>query len=109
LRGICSANRSTIPVQIRAAAADFDAFMQGRDRIASAYSNGNPAPLDAVVAREGAATFFPPHGPIVKGSAAVAKRYHQDAKMHKKMTLRITEVFRRIHGEWKLVHRHADG
>jgi NAD(P)H-dependent FMN reductase/ketosteroid isomerase-like protein len=127
------------------AAADFDAFMQERGRIAAAFSSGNPKPLDAVVAREGKATFFPPRGRIVTGSAAIAKRYHQDAKMfspgsknrleildarasgeigfwvglqhfegaiageNTKMTLRITEVFRRMHGEWKLVHRHADG
>jgi NAD(P)H-dependent FMN reductase/ketosteroid isomerase-like protein len=127
------------------AAADFDAFMRERERIASAYSSGDPEPLDAVVVHEGTATFFPPRGPIVKGSAAVAKRYHQDAKIFsphsknrleildarasgdigfwvglqhfagaiagrkEKMTLRITEIFRRVHGEWKLVHRHADG
>jgi NAD(P)H-dependent FMN reductase/ketosteroid isomerase-like protein len=128
-----------------AAAADFDVFMKERERIASAYSSGNPEPLDAIVVREGTATFFPPRGGIVKGSAAVAKRYHQDAKMFSRrskneleiidarasgevgfwiglqrfegaiggknanLTLRITEIFRRVDGEWKLVHRHADG
>jgi NAD(P)H-dependent FMN reductase/ketosteroid isomerase-like protein len=127
------------------ATADFDAFMKDRERIASAYSSGNPQPLDAIVVREGSATFFPPRGRIVKGSAAVAKRYHQDAKQFSprskneleiiearasgemgfwvglqrfegaiggksaNLTLRITEIFRRVRGEWKLVHRHADG
>jgi NAD(P)H-dependent FMN reductase/ketosteroid isomerase-like protein len=126
-------------------AADFDAFMQDRKRIATAYSRGNPKPLDAIVAREGAATFIPPRGGIVRGSAAVAKRYQNDAKTFspasktqlkildaqasgdiafwvglqhfegaiagksQKMTLRITEIFRRVCGEWRLVHRHADG
>jgi len=124
--------------------AEFDAIMKGRERIASAYSSGNPKPLDAVVAREGTATFFPPRGPIITGSAAVAKEYHQGAKMFspgsktkldildagasgeigfwvgrqrfegaiggkvQKMTLRITEIFRRVDGKWNLVHRHAD-
>jgi NAD(P)H-dependent FMN reductase/ketosteroid isomerase-like protein len=126
------------------ATADFDAFMKDRERIASAYSSGNPQPLDAIVVRDGSATFFPPRGRIVKGSAAVAKRYHQDAKLFSprskneleiiearagemgfwvglqrfegaiggksaNLTLRITEIFRRVRGEWKLVHRHADG
>jgi NAD(P)H-dependent FMN reductase/ketosteroid isomerase-like protein len=63
------------------AAADFNSFMKQREQIAAAYSSGNPAPLDAVVVREGTATFFAPRGRIVHGSAAVAKRYHQDAKM----------------------------
>jgi NAD(P)H-dependent FMN reductase/ketosteroid isomerase-like protein len=121
----------------------FDAFLKERERIAAAYSSGNPKPLDAIVAVEGTATFFPPGGAAVKGSAAVAKSYHQGAKMfspgsksklevldagasgeigfwvglqrfegriagrNRKMTLHITEVFRRVHGDWKLVHRHA--
>jgi len=128
-----------------ASATDFDAMMQERERIAAAYSNGNPKPLDAVVAREGPATFFAPHGRIVQGNAAVAKQYHRDAKMFssgskskldildagasgeigywvglqhfqgttggktQSLTLRITEIFRRVRAEWKLVHRHADG
>jgi NAD(P)H-dependent FMN reductase/ketosteroid isomerase-like protein len=131
-------------VTSNASAAEFDAFVKERERIAAAYSSGNPKPLDAVVAREGSATFFPPRGPIVTGSAAVAKEYRQGAKMFspgsktrleildagasheigfwvglqrfegtiagksRKMTLRITEIFRRMDGEWKLVHRHAD-
>jgi NAD(P)H-dependent FMN reductase/ketosteroid isomerase-like protein len=124
--------------------ADFGAFLKERERIAAAYSSGNPKPLDAIVVREGTASFFPPGGPAVKGSAAVAKSYYRGAKMfspgsknkldildagasgeigfwvglqhfegkiagkNQKMTLRITEIFRRVHGAWRLVHRHAD-
>jgi len=124
--------------------ADFDNFMKERGRIAAAYSSGNAKPLDAIAARKGNATFFPPRGPIVTGSAAVAKVYRQGAKMFsrgskskldildagacgeigywvgrqrfegtiagqvQKMTLRITEIFRRVDGRWSLVHRHAD-
>jgi NAD(P)H-dependent FMN reductase/ketosteroid isomerase-like protein len=125
-------------------ATHFDAFLKERERIAAAYSSGNPKPLDAIAVREGSATFFPPGGPAVTGSAAVAKSYHQGAKMfsrdskskfeildagasgeigfwaglqhfegriagkNQKLTLRITEIFRRVHGAWRLVHRHAD-
>jgi NAD(P)H-dependent FMN reductase/ketosteroid isomerase-like protein len=64
-----------------ATAKDFDSFVKDRQRIAAAYSSGNPTPLDAVVAHQGAATFFPPRGPIVSGSAAVAKEYRQGAKI----------------------------
>jgi NAD(P)H-dependent FMN reductase/ketosteroid isomerase-like protein len=122
----------------------FDAFLKERERIATAYSSGNPKPLDAIAVREGNATFFPPRGPIVQGNAAVAKTYYRGAKMfspgsknkwevldagasgemgflvglqrfegkiagkNQKMTLRTTEIFKRVHGAWKLVHRHAD-
>lgn len=124
--------------------ADFDAFVKERERSSAAFSNGNSGPLDAIVAHQGTATFFPPRGPIVTGSAAVAKRYHHDAKLfapgsknkltildagtsgeigflvglqhfegkiagkNANTTLRFTEIFRRLHGEWKLIHRHAD-
>lgn len=125
-------------------AADFDAFMKERERIASAYSSGDPEPLDSIAVREGTATFFPPRGTIIKGNAAVAKRYRRDATLFSpgsknkleildagasgeigfwvglqrfegtiagrkaQMTLRITEIFRRVQGGWKLCHRHAD-
>lgn len=128
-----------------ASAADFAAFIEKRPRIAAAYSSGNPKPLDAIVARKGAASFFGPGGRIAQGSAAVAKQYHQGAKLfspgsktkldildaqssgeigywvglqqfegmmagkRQALTLRVTEIFRRVEGEWKLVHRHADG
>ena len=103
-------------------------------------------PLDAIVPRAGAATFYTPNGGHEQGSATVAARYVADAKMFSAgsrstleilqsgasgdvafwtgfqhaevrmqgkpepvaMKLRVTELFRRIDGAWKLVHRHAD-
>jgi ketosteroid isomerase-like protein len=118
--------------------------MKQREKIAAAYSSGDAAPLDAIVARDGAATFMPPSGGSVSGAQTVAARYDADVKAFApdsktqlevlqaedgerlafwtgfqsfdgkigghpaKMRLRVTEVFRREGGEWKLIHRHAD-
>jgi ketosteroid isomerase-like protein len=125
---------------------DFDAFMKRRSDIARAYVNGDAAPLDQAVARNGAASFFPPVGGFERGAEAVAQRYDKDVAafrpggettldvLHSEesgdlaywvgvqtakvkmqgqaqpvaMKLRVTELFRRIGGEWKLIHRHAD-
>lgn len=65
-----------------AAGADggFGDFMAQREKIAAAYSSGDATPLDAIVAREGKATFFPPTGGSVLGAVKVAARYDSDAK-----------------------------
>ena len=127
-------------------AESFESFMQKRTAAAQAYVNGDAGPLDEIVARSGAASFFPPSGGNERGAQEVSARYdrdvksfgqggetqlevlqsgssgdvgfwtgHQNAKvkMHGApepvaMKLRITELFRRIGGEWKMVHRHAD-
>jgi NAD(P)H-dependent FMN reductase/ketosteroid isomerase-like protein len=124
----------------------FDDFMKRRARAASAYVNGDAAPLDAIAAQSGQASFFPPNGGCEQGVQPVLVRYDKDAKAFGSggetsleviqngssgdvafwtgfqsakvkmqgrsepiaMQLRITEVFRRIDGDWKLVHRHAD-
>jgi NAD(P)H-dependent FMN reductase/ketosteroid isomerase-like protein len=126
--------------------ADFEKFMKRRVDVARAYVNGDASPLDQIVARNGDATFFPPHGGFEKGATAVATRYDTDVKAFRPggetsfevlqsaadgelacwtgfqsakvkmqgqdppaaMKLRVTELFRRVGGEWKLVHRHAD-
>ncbi|WP_258599544.1 YybH family protein [Mesorhizobium sp. AR07] len=54
--------------------------MAQREKIAAAYSSGDATLLDAIVAREGKATFFPPTGGSVSGAAKVAARYDSDAK-----------------------------
>jgi ketosteroid isomerase-like protein len=102
--------------------------------------------LDQIVARSGAASFFPPNAGFERGAQAVASRYDKDvtafrpggestldviqsaasgdlafwvgfqtAKVRMQgreqplsMKLRITELFRRVGGEWKMIHRHAD-
>jgi NAD(P)H-dependent FMN reductase/ketosteroid isomerase-like protein len=123
---------------------DFDGFLKRRETIAAAYSNGDAGPLDAIVARDGPATFFPPTGGSVSGAGEVTARYDTDAKSFStgsrtgievlqsdasgrlgfwtglqkfegriggrdvKMTLRITELFRRDGDAWTLIHRHAD-
>ncbi len=127
-------------------AESFDRFMQKRVAAARAYVNGDASPLDEIVARSGAASFFPPNGGIEKGANEVSARYDRDAKSFSRggetqlevlqsgadgdvgfwtgfqsakvkmdgatepvaMKLRITELFRRVGGEWKMVHRHAD-
>jgi NAD(P)H-dependent FMN reductase/ketosteroid isomerase-like protein len=127
-----------------ASSEDFESFMKKREKAAAAYVNGDGAPIDALAAREGMATFFPPMGGSVSGAREVAKRYGGDVKSFSaggtsrlevlqseasgglafwtgfqdaevkfgdrktKMRLRITELFRREKGQWKLVHRHAD-
>ena len=58
----------------------FDQFISRRHAVAAAYSNGDAAALDAIVAREGEATFFPPNGGCVSGVDEVSTRYDRDAK-----------------------------
>jgi NAD(P)H-dependent FMN reductase/ketosteroid isomerase-like protein len=58
----------------------FDGFMRQREEAARAYVGGDVSPLDAIVAREGTATFLPPNGGQVQGAAEVAARYRTDAK-----------------------------
>jgi NAD(P)H-dependent FMN reductase/ketosteroid isomerase-like protein len=128
----------------RASDHGFEDFMKQRNDITAAYSSGDSRPLDAITARAGTATFFPPSGAIVVGADKVLTRYDEDAKSFSqgaksklevldcgasgqlafwtgvqhfegkvrgedaKMKLRITEIFRLVQSEWKLVHRHAD-
>lgn len=57
----------------------FNKFLQRRDEIATAYVNGDGAPLDAIVTHVDSATFLSPAGDSVTGAAAVAQRYATDA------------------------------
>jgi len=126
--------------------ADFDQFMKTRAQIASAFVNGDAAPLDQIVASRAPSTLFGPRGGHVGGAAEIRKADRegaahfapggdcrievlatgdggdlaywvgiQHARVRMKdepepvaMDLRVTEIFRREDGQWKLVHRHAD-
>ena len=123
----------------------FDSFLQQRRRVATAFVNGDPAPLGEISTSSDPATIFGPSGGAEQGAARVLE-VNEDAShrfqggsteleiLHSgesgdlaywtgfqrasvkvesrrdpaPMTLRVTEVFRRENGEWKLVHRHAD-
>jgi ketosteroid isomerase-like protein len=59
---------------------DFDEFFNARRRpAAEAYTNGDSQPLEALLARKGAATFHSPRGDTVCGADTVATRYRSDA------------------------------
>lgn len=58
---------------------DFAAFLKTREESAAAYVRGDPAPLDAIVPSDGAATFFHPRGALVAGAGEVRARYERDA------------------------------
>ena len=58
---------------------DFRLFMDRRAHIAGAYVEGDYSPLDGLVARASAATFFGPGGDFVQGADSVAERYATDA------------------------------
>jgi len=84
---------------------DFD---QGPDRVASMYAQGA-----AQFESDGDSNFEILH---MSASAEIAywvgfqratARLHRSAEVGP-INLRVTEVFRREAGEWKLVHRHAD-
>ena len=58
---------------------DFKQFLETRRSAASAYVNGDYAPLSEIVAQHSPATFFSPMGDVTEAASAVAARYDKDA------------------------------
>ena len=79
---------------------------QGADDVAARYAR------DAAVFEAGGTTRFEVLHRAASDDVAYWTGFqHAVARMHGKevpMKLRVTEVFRREDGAWKLVHRHAD-
>jgi len=125
---------------------DFTTFLRERERVSTAFVNGDAAALEDISTHQSPATIFGPRGDVVQGAgqviAANAKaagafdaggtnafeilHQHSDGDVGYwvglqrsqvrikgkdapvPFELRVTEIFRRENGEWKLVHRHAD-
>ncbi|MES2054346.1 MAG: nuclear transport factor 2 family protein [Pseudomonadota bacterium] len=60
--------------------ADFESFFGRRAEAASAYVNGDAAPLQALLTPNDEASFHSPGGDSVTGAKTVANRYEEDAK-----------------------------
>jgi len=58
----------------------FEMFFAERQRAATAYVNGDAAPVEALIPHDGEASFHSPGGDSVSGAAKVAERYSEDAK-----------------------------
>lgn len=125
---------------------DFTTFLRERERVSTAFVNGDAAALEAVSTRTSPATIFGPKGDVVQGAEQVIEANGKAANafdrgstngfeiLHQHsngdlgywvglqrslvrikgveepvpFNLRVTEIFRREEGGWKLIHRHAD-
>jgi NAD(P)H-dependent FMN reductase/ketosteroid isomerase-like protein len=76
----------------------FNRFLQRRDEIATAYVNGDGAPLDAIVTRVDSATFMSPGGDSVTGATAVAQRYASDVTAFARGGTSKLEMLQSAHG-----------
>lgn len=76
----------------------FNKFLQRRDEIATAYVNGDGAPLDAIVTHVDSATFMSPRGDSVTGAAAVAQRYATDVTHFAEGSTSKLEMLQSAHG-----------
>src|SRR6266567_3159093 len=125
---------------------DFEQFFEQRSAAAEAYVAGDPEHVDALIPKEGAATFhsrlairYPAPPPWRPAIARMQPRSNPGSTTHFEVLqkassgdlgfwtgfqvatvqfagrnkpvenkIRVTEVFKRSDGEWKMVHRHAD-
>lgn len=69
-------------------------------RVASVYSGSDPVQFEVIAAAvSGDLAYIVGHE---RAASSISGGAQED------LALRVTEVYRREHGEWKLVHRHAD-
>jgi NAD(P)H-dependent FMN reductase len=71
---------------------DFEAFLSRRGEVATAYVNGDAAPLAEITTQVEPASFFSPSGDAVQGVTAVIERYHRDAQRFHEGSTRL-EIF----------------
>ncbi len=99
----------------------------------SAMGGGNPAPYVRCWADSGDATLFGACGPVERGFPRLAETFEWVGSRFKAgalvpedivsfergevavddrgpapMVIRVTHIYRRFAGEWRLIHRHAD-
>jgi ketosteroid isomerase-like protein len=63
---------------------DFRKFMKEREKAATAYTQGDPAPLRQMTTMRDPATFFGPGGGAKNGAVSVAEGYVKDAAAFEK-------------------------
>ena len=78
---------------------DFEQFMKWRDKVASAFVNGDPAPVGELVVRDLPATFFGPAGGTVQGADEIAETYEHDAGMFRPGSKSRLEVLQMAAGD----------
>jgi ketosteroid isomerase-like protein len=127
---------------------DFTTFLRERERVSTAFVNGDATALETISTHRSPATIFGPKGDVVQGAQQVIEANGKAADafdtgsnngfeiLHQHSSgdlgywvglqrslvrvkgkgkeepvpfdLRVTEIFRREEGGWKLMHRHAD-
>jgi ketosteroid isomerase-like protein len=59
---------------------DFEAFMQTREKAATSYVNGDPAPVLVLLTKHAKSTFFGPDGSYIEGAKEVLSTHEKGAQ-----------------------------